>query len=352
MCANPHGGAFCTPEWVRKAGCKGRWERRADGDPASHGQVMDRWVPDFTDPIFHEKLAGFLAAFAARYDANPLVEYVTLRSYAAWGEWYGTEEPDAVLNRMVDLHCRLFTRTTLLIPESCPSRWPGVILPALDRGLGLRKDGLGGPTHPGEHALFDRAWHRAPVMLEFWGPRRYLVDKGWDHLFDKEECIRAWHPSRINMGFPGQARQWVEDEPAFLDRLAADMGYRFRIREAWFDERAAAGPDGRRRLRAGAWWRNDGLAPHTRPGALVVILRDADGREQVIHDDPGALRQIVPTGHYKIEHDMELPAGLKAGTYDLLFALQDRYKGRITPILPDHPCDGAGRIAIGRVTVT
>lgn len=349
MCVNPHGGEYCTPEWVRKAGCKGHTERRTDGDPQSHGQVMDRWIPDYTDPIFQEKLTAFLAALSDRYDANPLVEFITLRSYAAWGEWYGTEEPDAVLNWMVDLHCRLFTRTTLLIPVSCPPRWPGVIIPALDRGIGLRKDGLGGPVHEGEHALFDRIYHRAPVMLEFWGGRRYLIDKGWDRLFDKEECIRAWHASRINMGFPGQAREWVGAEPEFLDRMAADMGYRFRIHEAWFDERVEAREDGRRPFRFGAWWRNDGLAPYLRPGALKVLLKDAEGREHLIHTDRDALRKIVPTGHYKIEYDMAIPASLRAGKYELVLLLEDHYKGKITPILPDHPCDAAGRLALGHI---
>ncbi len=351
MCANPHGGAYCTPEWVRKAGCKGHFEKRADGDPQSHGKVMDRWVPDYADPIFQEKLAAFLAAMAKRYDANPLVEFVTLRSYAAWGEWYGTEEPDAVLNRMVELHRSLFKQTTLLIPESCPQRWPGVIIPALDSGIGLRKDGVGGPVHPGEHALFDRVYHRAPVMLEFWGSRDYLIEKGWDTLFDKEECIRAWHASRVNMGFPGQARQWVEKEPGFLDRLGSDMGYRFRIREAWFDERPAAAGSDLRRFTFGAWWRNGGLAPHLRPGAICLFLRDVGGIMHLVHEDLNGLKEVVPTGHYKLEYAIDLPASLRAGSYELLLGLEDRYKGRATPIFTDHPSDAAGRISLGTVTL-
>lgn len=352
-CENPHGGEYCTPKWVRDAGCNGRIERRNDGDQMSHGKVMERWCPDYTDPIFQEKLANFLTALAARYDADPAVEYVTLRSYAAWGEWYGTAEPDDTLNWMVDLHCRLFRQTPLIIPESCPPRWPGVILPAIDRGIGVRKDGLGGPTHPGEHALFDRAHHRAPVMLEFWGARDYLRRKGWDVLFDKEECIQSWHASRVNMGFPGQARQWVENEPEFLDRMAARMGYGFRIHEAWhadtLDRQAASGEE--RLFPCGAWWRNDGVAPYTRNGAIQLTLRAGDGQEHLVHEDCTGPNQITPIGHYRLDYRIELPADVAPGTYEVLIGMIDRFKGVTRPIRLAHEMDAKGRVHLGTVAV-
>lgn len=351
MCCNPHGPAYSAPQWVAEAGCKGKFYRRDSGDPMHHGAVMDRWEPDYNDPVFKRKLEAFLGAMAARYDGDPMVEFVTLRSYAAWGEWWTTPGvSDATLDTlqwMVDLHRRLFRRTRLLIPVGSPAIWDRVIRPALDSGIGLRKDGLGGPIHPGEPELFDRAHHRAPVMLEFWGPRDYLIGRGWDKLFDKEECILKWRASRVNMGFVGQAQQWARHEPEFLDRIALRCGYRLAVREAAFDERATPGG----KLRCAVWCRNDGVAAYTGTGEFLVILRDVAGREWTLARDSAYLNEIKPVGHFAFERELELPAGLAEGEYTLFLAARDLFKGLSRPLRFANVDDAEGRVAVGGVTV-
>jgi len=347
MCCNPHGGVYCTPKWVHDAGCRGRFYRRDSGDPMAHGKVMDRWEPDYDDPIFKERLRNFLVAFSQRYDDDPAVEFITLRSYAPWGEWWGLATSEKTLNWMVDLHIERFGRTRLLIPVSNEQRFEGVIKPAVLKGLGVRKDGLGGPITPNEVALCDLAYLRAPVVLEFYGPRSYLIGRGWDRLFDKEECIYRWHASRVNLGFVGQARQWVEHEPDFLDRAAARMGYRFRIREAAFDE--AAEPGGRFRFKA--WWRNDGVAPYTGTGALLLLLRDSTGHEWLVHRDTEFPNRILPIGHHASEYDLALPADLPTGEYELRVVMEDVFKGRRRAIRLAHEDDAQGRVTLGRVRV-
>jgi len=348
MCCNPHSDdAWSSPKWLHDLGCRGQFYRRDSGDPMAHGKVMDRWEPDYDDPLFKEKLANFLAAFAARYDDDPDVDFVTLRSYAPWGEWWGLETSEETLNWMVDLHLSLFRKTPLLIPVSNWKRWEPVIKPAVRKGIGIRKDGLGGPVEPMESELCDLASHRAQVILEFYGPRDYLIARGWDRLFDKEECIYGWRASRVNMGFVGQARQWVEHEPDFLDRAAKKMGYHFRIREANFDERVARGG----KFRFGAWWKNEGVAPYNRSGALLLILRDGQGRETIIHEDTAFPNRIWPIGHHRSEYEIDLPAALAPGEYALLVAMEDRFKGRANIIRLAHEDDERGRVDLGRVTV-
>jgi hypothetical protein len=348
MCCNPHSDdAWCTPKWVHDAGCKGHMYRRDSGDPMAHGKIMDRWEPDYDDPIFKEKLESFLTAFAARYDNDPDVDFVTLRAYAPWGEWWGLETSEETLNWMVDLHLRLFKHTPLTIPVSNWKRWEPVIKPAVRKGIGIRKDGLGGPVEPMESELCDMAHWRAPVMLEFYGPRSYLREKGWDTLFDKEECIYGWHASRVNMGFVGQARQWVEHEPDFLDRAAKRMGYRFRIREANYTETVSRGE----KFAFGAWWRNEGVAPYTRRGALLLILRDGAGRETVIHKDDKLPNSIWMIGHYRGEYQIDLPASIAPGEYTLLVAMEDYFKGRTNIIRMAHEDDETGRVTVGKVTL-
>lgn len=351
MCCNPHGPAYCTPQWVAQAGCKGHFYRRDSGDPMHHGTVMDRWEPDYNDPVFKRKLEAFLTAMAARYDDDPMVEFVTLRSYAAWGEWW--TPPDVshatieTLRWTVELHRRLFRKTRLLIPVASPAIWEPVIKPALDAGMGLRKDGLGGPVHPGEPELFDRAYHRAPVMLEFWGPRDYLTGRGWDKRFDKEECILRWHASRVNMGFVAQAEQWVRHEPEFLDRIAESCGYRLTVKEAAFDEGVSPGG----RMRVAVWCRNDGVAPYTGTGEFALCVRDGAGRETVLIRDATYLSEIKPVAHFGLEREIEVPAGLAEGEYEVSARATDRFKGLERPVRFGNADDAGGRVALGKVTV-
>lgn len=347
MCCNPHGGVYSTPKWVSDSGAKGSFYRRDSGDPQHHGVVMDRWEPDYDDPIFQRKLENFLSAMAQRYDADPMVDFVTLRSYAAWGEWWGSEARHETLNWMVDIHCRLFKRTPLLIPVGMERRWEPVTKPAIQRGLGVRKDGLGGPVHPGETELFDLAYNRAPNMLEFWGPRSYLINKGWDQLFDKEECIYRWHASRVNMGYVGQAKEWVEHEPDFLDRCAKKLGYEFSIKQATFTDRLKPGE----RLTFDAWWRNDGVAPYVRNGSFYLLLRNGQGREVEIHRDPALPNQIRPVAHFASKYEILLPPQVKSGEWTLLAGMQDHFKDRTTPIRLAHEDDELGRVVLGIVTV-
>ena len=347
MCCNPHGDVYSTPKWVHDAGAKGRFYLRDTGDPMAHGKVLERWEPDYNDPLFHEKLANFLAAFADRYDDDPAVEYVTMRSYGTWGEWTSTEATEETLHWMVETHLQCFKKTQLLIPVGAAENWETVTKPTIDRGVGVRKDGTGGPVRPGETELMERAYHHSPNMLEFWGPRSYLKGRGWDVLYDKEECIYGWHASRVNMGFVGQATQWVENEPDFLDRAAARMGYRFRIREATYTERVAK--DGK--LEFSARLRNDGIATYTRPGAFILTLRDGAGHETLIHKDQSFPNRIAPIGHHECRYELDIPDTIAPGEYSLLAAMEDYYKGRISPIRLAHEDGNNGRVDLGTVEI-
>ena len=70
---------YATPEWVRKAGAKGKFI----DEPSLR---VKAWAPDYGDPIFLEKLETFHQAFAARYDEKPYMSYVDIGSIGEWGE--------------------------------------------------------------------------------------------------------------------------------------------------------------------------------------------------------------------------------------------------------------------------
>ncbi len=93
-----------TPDWVYAAGARrydaGEWQGKSKGI-----------VPVPWDPVFNDKWRRFLAAFGARYDANPAVAYIAMSMPAgAWAELFYPktlrELPDYTYPKWKETHQR------------------------------------------------------------------------------------------------------------------------------------------------------------------------------------------------------------------------------------------------------
>ncbi|MCC3372415.1 beta-galactosidase [Cohnella sp. REN36] len=60
-------------------------------------------LPDYTHPVFMEKLETFLQAFADRYRNDPRLDIVDLRGYGTWGEWHSGHDFDSYSERIATL---------------------------------------------------------------------------------------------------------------------------------------------------------------------------------------------------------------------------------------------------------
>ncbi|NOY82406.1 MAG: DUF4832 domain-containing protein [Kiritimatiellaeota bacterium] len=114
---------YATPKWVKESGAKG-YRFRPGAGIVKDGPY---WEPDFDDPVFLDKLDGFLAAVAARYDGRPDVAFIEVGSFGVWGEghtWSSTRKayPDSTIKRHIDLYLKHFKKTPILGMDDFVSR--------------------------------------------------------------------------------------------------------------------------------------------------------------------------------------------------------------------------------------
>jgi hypothetical protein len=163
-----------TPLWVRAAGAKGYFFEAGKGVvPEAPGLP---WEPDFDDPVFLAKADRFLAAAAARYDADPNVAFVDVGTFGIWGEgqtfWSTKRNYSAeTALRHVELTRKHFQRAPVVAIDdfSDHGRGDGWIPRALELGLALRDDSILVEKPPRAYksaAMAQRFWPTVPVILE------------------------------------------------------------------------------------------------------------------------------------------------------------------------------------------
>lgn len=89
MCANTASNLkYVSPEWIFKNGAQVRevelnyW----------YGNIKKvQMIPVWTDEIFLKKLNAFIKALGTRYNGNPDIAYIDIRSYGNWGEQHLSE---------------------------------------------------------------------------------------------------------------------------------------------------------------------------------------------------------------------------------------------------------------------
>jgi hypothetical protein len=322
MCANAHSaGPWCTPEWVRQAGAQGAFYRR-EGDEYMAGTPIDRWEPDYGDPVFLAKLDQFLKAFGARYDGDPAVEFVDIRSYGIWGEWH-TSRPASleVLQRHVDLHLTAFPRTPLVVPWGLDANIP-VYRYAFERGVGFRRDGVCGPPQGREAEMYPLVWGRAPVVFELWGHYEYLKAQGWWTQYPLEAYAVRQRAAYVTLYHERHAGPLIAQEPDLVRRLGNRMGYWFVLKEASYPADMEAGGT----LPLTCRWENRGVEACLRNYPVALFLTDAGGqavfaaasdtRTWAPAAEPGTAAPVVQE-----TLNWRLPRTLPAGEYEVRIGL-------------------------------
>ena len=361
MCLNSHTsapGGYATPKWVFDAGARGTVVDLArkgtyDGTPGP------KMVPDFTDPVFLAKLRVFLAAMAARYDGHPDLAYIDIRSYGNWGEnhmWpFGLPDISAAdFTRHLQMHLDLFRRTVLQLSVGSHT-FDATLDWALDRGIGIRRDGICGNSDGSECA---RALGRQMAVFEFYGGYPWLKEQGWwdgrdrtgrqGHGHRLADCVENGKPSWISMYWPGDAKALVAAERPLVERLANRMGYHFVLARAEHPASLAPGVPSRVTLR----WKNEGVAPVYVHCVVALALLDARDEPAEVAWPSGCDPRSWAPGRESHEDAEVTFAKARAGQYRLAVGLVE-YVGCTAPIVR---LGIAGRTAggwypLGRVTV-
>ena len=109
-------------------------------------------VPVWDDPVYLQAAKDFAKALAEKYDGDPRIEYIDIRTFGEWGEWHashldGSEMPsDSIEMDMLDYYASVFKKTQLVLPSSGMG---DVYTHALSLGITKRDDGfIGIPGRP------------------------------------------------------------------------------------------------------------------------------------------------------------------------------------------------------------
>ncbi|MBE0540013.1 MAG: DUF4832 domain-containing protein [Verrucomicrobia bacterium] len=295
MCANTHGRdpeGYVTPRWVFDAGAK-KIEITLNPDQSTTGTPGRKIAPVFDDPIFLAKFANFLRAFAQRYDGDPRIAVLDIRSYGNWGEahMYPFGVPDIAPEKFrqhVQMHLDAFKRTQLCLSRNAHLGRFGPLKPifdwaVLEQRIAPRRDGICGNSDGHETAI---GFGIAPGVFELFDNYDGVKRRGWwDGQKDKngmgftlEQCVENGKPTWVDLGRGGQSGlRMVQENRALIERLSNRIGYHFHLQRAAYPRRAA-----REGFELELTWTNQGVAPIYIPCAVAVALFDESGRRIAI----------------------------------------------------------------------
>lgn len=367
---------FATPRWVMEAGARGGHYRM--GQPTG---PEGPWEPAFDDPVFLAKLDRFLAAFAARYDAQPWLRYLDIGSIGDWGEghcWAGSRKDLSFALRKlhVDLHLEHFKRTQLVISDDYvhalkePAERASLHQHILANGISYRDDsimvdgyfaGTSDRFTVRSPEYFADAYPQTPTVLELEHYGKVKSLGNWDVLADSSAArfgkgktgpdffrgaLELLHATYI--GYHGDARQWLTDNPELTKELLNKCGY-------WLFPTALELPD---KSVAGATVpltltiENRGVAPPYAPYELRVKL-SGEGTHSV-HVAGGAEKSWLPGKPIVLRFELPLPAALQPGQYQLAVGLFAAAAGKARPVefaLKESARDLEGYYRVGTVPV-
>jgi len=285
VCASTHSHKdrpFVTPEWVFKAGAKYNEIDLTPQRPTT-GTPGRKIAPVFDDPIFLQKLAKFIAALGARYDGNPAIAFVDVRSYGNWGEghMHPFKVPDAspaTLKQHLAMHRAAFGKTPLVIPWGS-RKFDPIYDDAVAKGMGLRRDGICGNSDGSETA---RCLGRTLAVFEFFGSYQWMKERGWwEGKPDRNgyghrlvDCVEKGAPSYVGPLTQGaDGKLMIREEPDLIRKLANRMGYHLVLRRAEFPPTFTTGVPSNVALT----WENIGIANIVIPTSASLALADAAG---------------------------------------------------------------------------
>ena len=245
-CARGRRGPLTTPAWVFDAGAK-------------YTDVGGDWEPDYGDPVYLEKTAGFLAAFGKRYNGHPLVEAVDIGSYGTWGEGhtgYGSDKvwPLEIMKKHIAMHSANFPDTLLLMNDDfvnhrgiCEAEENASLVEyARGLGVGLRDDSVSVASYKERFGystlrtphMFDYFKDVAPIDLEL---EHYHMVKP-DYLKDGLPFLDAMIRTGCTYaGFHGYPRPWLDTRRYLTEYMANRLGYWYFIEGVDLPEAVSGG---------------------------------------------------------------------------------------------------------------
>ena len=207
------------------------------------GTEYHAYAPVWDDPIYLQAAKEFAKALAEKYDGDPRIEYIDVRTFGEWGEWHtshilGSEMPaDSVLIDMLDYYASLFKKTLLVLPSN---GFGDVYTHALDLGITKRDDGFIGI--PGRPDTLLRAYNaNLPTIAENIAGYKTMLTyddliPGGSQKWTAERWVDAITTAHLTYYVLDQDNDcgynFYKDNKALADSMSKVIGYNFTVTQA------------------------------------------------------------------------------------------------------------------------
>lgn len=207
------------------------------------GTDYHAYAPVWDDSIYIWAAKEFAKALAEKYDGDPRIEYIDVRTFGEWGEWHtshmlGSVMPaDSVLKDMLDYYASVFKKTQLVLPSN---GFGDVYTHALDLGITKRDDGFIGI--PGRPDTLLRAYNaNLPTIAEnIAGYKTMLANDdlipGGTQKWTAERWVDAITTAHLTYYVLDQDNDcgyyFYKDNKALADSMSKVIGYNFTVTRA------------------------------------------------------------------------------------------------------------------------
>lgn len=353
-CFPYYGASYTCPEWVYAAGVASQEKQDWGGQPVKY--------PDYTSPIYREKLQNFLTAYAKKYSGLASLDVVDLRGYGEWGEWHSGYQYSSwntrvnALRWILDSWCSAWNGQKMLFLSYSHETEYGYLtngqhastyeqyleFSALDyalekhpaSALGFRRDGVAGAITAYEKRFSGTLYQENRVQIaEFCN--------GYAQYKQQNQSIRSCinqalelHPNyMVLMGWDknGGAKDFYANEQEEIKYALKNMGYRMVLESASFPISVSKG----QKLTVSTDWYNEAFGVLPDGYTLQAALYDANGR-QAVRQTSADFRPDAFSKNWgdSVRSTTVLDTStLPAGQYTLCYAILDA-DGR--PILLPH----------------
>ena len=207
------------------------------------GTDYHAYAPVWDDSVYIWAAKEFAKALAEKYDGDPRIEYIDIRTFGEWGEWHtshilGSEMPaDSVLIDMLDYYASLFKKTQLVLPSN---GFGDVYTHALELGITKRDDGFIGI--PGRPDTLLRAYNaNLPTIAENIAGYKTMLTyddliPGGSQKWTAERWVNAITTAHLTYYVLDQDNDcgyyFYKDNKALADSMSKVIGYNFTVTQA------------------------------------------------------------------------------------------------------------------------
>ncbi len=334
---------YVTPKWVFDAGAEGKVFTTKDTYARDHETICPNW----SDPVFIEKVTNFVFALGERYNGNKNIAYIDIRSYGNWGEQhlYGLEDarypliPSKNLKEDYIIPYKKAFPDTLLVNACNGELYKDVYEWAVNEGMALRRDGIMGFSDGSECLM---AYGKVPAIYEFGNSvENYLKTDSWN-MDEVEEDIEIGKPSYLEFTYDAYKESAEE-----FGRFANKIGYYFRLKSAKVPKMVKKNSE----INIDMTFVNDGVAYLYEDAIIKIGLFDSDGNPVKIAISGTAPGKWEPGKEYYLAETFDVD-GIEKEEYSVAVGFfADEEDDLPDYLLGNEGNTGSGWYALGEINV-